>query len=179
MIAKLHIILKQQNAEHHKEAIYAAYGVTSSRDMTDAQISHLIGQLETPSGRICSKDTPQKEVAVSVQVADDVSAKKMRSNVLKLLTASPRSTNARQRGLGVPNDWAILNPFIVRHGHKLLFQMSAIELENFHRKLLAMRDSGWVYRDRPTEGVENFSQKPATQTQQRNYMIMPTAKVLS
>lgn len=190
MIAKLHIILKQQNAIEHKAEIYAGYGVTSSRDMTDAQLSHLIGQLEgsnqsapaSVSNRSATRveNLRSENGGISAPSSDDEFAiKKLRSEILSLLTKSPRSTNPRQRGLGIPNDWAILNPFIVRHGHKLLFQMSTLELENFHRKLLAMRDSGWAYRGLPAEGVENLSQKPITPTLQRDYLMMPTSRYLS
>lgn len=178
LLAKLHILLKQQNAEQHKEAIYSAYGVASSKDMSDAQLSHLIGRLE---GSTINVQSPLPTIDTNVVVVDSFEVKKLRSEILSLITKSPCATNHRQRGLGVPNDWAILNPFIVRHGHKLLFQMNAVELDTFRRKLLAMRESGWSYReDRliPRSLAPTVKSAPTPQPH-RDYLIMPTGKVLS
>lgn len=133
LIQKLQILLRQQNAIEHKESIYLQYGVTSSKDMKIDDLIHLINKLEGNTQR----PRPQ------AQANDYIKA--FRSEVLKLLTA-PAEGEVRKRGLGIPNDWSVLNPFILHHGCKTLREMTIPELTAFKSKLYAMRKSGWHYQ---------------------------------
>lgn len=135
LLAKLHILLKQTGAEHHKEAIYASYNVASSRDMTESQLMQLIGVL-------AGDPAPAKQAT-----PDEIRA--MRSEVLFVLTANPDAIKPRRRGLGIPNDWQLLNPFISHHGGKCMKDMSYEELAAFKTQLCAMRSTGWRYRVKP------------------------------
>lgn len=150
LIAKLHVLIAQQGAD--KEALYAAYGVTTARDLSDAQLSdmvHKLAAVRTTPSVAPSVPAPQRTVSI---VNDTI--KKKRSEILALLTKSPKSTNPRTRGLGIPNDWQILNPWIERHAGALLFKLSEAELDGFRKQLLAMRDKGWSYREEPTKPAE-------------------------
>lgn len=148
LLAKLHITLKECGAESHKEAIYASYGVASARDLSDRQLLELIGRLNQGQCKIYKPQVSPKEVV-----------RKKRSEILSLLTKSPQSANPRYRGLGVPNDWTILNPFIERHAGKLLFNLSVTELEQLRGQLLAMRSKNWYYGKREAENVEHTATK--------------------
>ena len=47
LLAKLHILLQQQGVDDDTKAeMYAGYGVTTAADMTNFQLSHLVGRLE-------------------------------------------------------------------------------------------------------------------------------------
>lgn len=144
LLAKLHVLIAQQGVD--KEALYAAYGVTTARDLSDAQLSDMIGRLGAiriaPSSAV-STPTPQRTAPI---VNEEV--KKKRSEILSLLTKSPRSTNPRTRGLGIPNDWQILNPWIERHAGALLFKLSLDDLEQFRKQLLSMRAKGWSFHEK-------------------------------
>lgn len=133
LLAKLHILLKQTGAEEHKEELYAGYDVTSSRNMTDDQLVDLIVRLGAISGNDPVRIRPTPEVRA------------MRSEVLFVLTANPDAQQSRRRGLGIPNDWQVLNPFIYTHGGKRLSDMDYGELAEFKKKLYAMRATGWRY----------------------------------
>lgn len=137
LLAKLHILLKQTGAEAEKDAIYASYNVTSSRDMTDAQLLNLIDKLDG-----VHPYSPRMK-------ASEAEIRAMRSEVLFVLTASPDAQQPRRRGLGIPNDWQVLNPFIYTHGGKRLTAMSCDELFEFKKQLYAMRETGWRYRAKP------------------------------
>lgn len=133
LLAKLHILLKQTGAENHKEDLYASYGVDSAADMTDVQLLDLIGKLDPTQNSLSWKVT-------------DYEVRAMRSEVLFVLTANPDAQQVRRRGLGVPNDWQVLNPFIYEHAGKPLTAMSYDELVAFKKQLYAMRATGWRYR---------------------------------
>lgn len=144
LLAKLHILLQQQGVDDDTKAeMYAGYGVTTAADMTDSQLSHLVGRLE-------NRDMGQ---AYTIPPRGDVSpeTRRLRSQCLKLMTGSPSAVNPRARGLGIPNDWAIINPFVQHHAGAMLNQLSDGSLINFVKKLRKIRDSGWFYRQQQAE----------------------------
>lgn len=153
LLAKLHILLKEQNAEEYKSQIYAQFGVTSSREMSDGQLIELISRLEaTRSGSI---DTSTQAKSPITQNGEIGLIRRLRSEILCLLTRSPH-IELRRRGLGVPNDWAVLNPFICRHTGVLLNRLDLDQLKAFRKQLLVMRDKGWVWHspeDLPLERI--------------------------
>lgn len=130
LLARLHILLKRTGAETEKEAIYASYNVASAAAMSDGQLMDLIGKLER-LGNDRNRHDPELRA--------------MRSEVLFVLTANPDARQPRRRGLGIPNDWQILNPFILRHAGKRLPDMDFSELAAFKKQLYAMRATGWRY----------------------------------
>lgn len=136
LIQKLQILLRQQGALESKQEIYAQYGVTSSKDMSVPDLIQLINRLEGKTLR------PQV----------DFHTRLLRSEVLKLLT-TPATGELRERGLGIPNDWGVLNPFIANHGGKSLPEMTTVELSSFKAKLYAMRQTGWHYKQPQTEAT--------------------------
>ena len=144
LLAKLHILLKETGAEAHKKDIYAGYGVDSAKEMSDDQIVDLIGRLDasTQNHSTMERSHPvqQRHEAANGQI------RALRSDVLFVLTANPDAQSPRRRGLGIPNDWQILNPFIHRHAGKLLYEMTDSELRSFKTKLCAMRQTGWRYK---------------------------------
>ena len=147
-LAKLHILLQQQGVDADTKAdIYATYGVTTAADMTDSQLSHLVGRLE-------NRDMGQ---AYTIPPRRDVSpeTRRLRSQCLKLITGSPAPANPRLRGLGLPNDWAVINPFVQRHAGAMLNQLSDGALMKFVKKLRKIRDSGWFYRAPQPQQVQN------------------------
>ena len=126
LIQQLQILMKQQGVSAYKEAFYSGYGVSSSKDMSEAQLRDAIKSLG-------GKPTFGREKA-------NANTRWLRSEVLKLLTSpSPK-------GLNIPNEWLVLNPFIERHGGKKLTAMSEDELGAFKKKLYAMRATGWSYK---------------------------------
>lgn len=134
LLAKLHILLKEQGVdETTKREMYAGYGVQTAADLTAPQLRHLVGSL---AGEAVPAMAPR---AVSNET------RRLRSQCLALMTKSPTPANIKQRGLGLPNDWAILNAFVEHHAGATLNRLSDRELERFARKLRAMRASGWFY----------------------------------
>lgn len=136
LLAKLHIMITQQGVD--KQALYSSFGVTTARDLTDDQIVYIIRKLE-------GEQSSARAISSHVKAGDEV--RRLRSEVLCLLTWSPAARNERKRGLGVPNDWAVLNPFIERHAGRLLNRLSMDELQAFKMQLLSMRAKGWIYRN--------------------------------
>lgn len=126
LIQQLQILMRQHNMIEHKEAFYASYGVTSSTKMTEEQLRDAIV-------RLGGKPTQGRE-----KVNADV--RYLRSQVLKVMTTPA------PKGLNIPNEWDILNPFIERHGGKRLSAMNDTELNALKKKLYAMRQSGWNYK---------------------------------
>lgn len=145
-LARLHILLNEQGVDNDTKCeIYASYGVGSSKDMTDYQLRHLIARLE-------GHDLGP---APTIQARQDVSSetRRLRSQCLKLITGSPAPANPKLRGLGIPNDWTIINPFVQYHAGARLNQLSDSGLADFVKKLRKIRDSGWFYRS-PQPGAE-------------------------
>lgn len=142
-LARLHILLEEQGIdEDTKREIYATYGVASAAYMTDYQLAHLIGQLE---GR-------NMGAAPVVKARQDVGpeTRRLRSQCLTIITGNPDAADPRKRGLGIPNDWAIINPFVQNHAGARLNQLSDGSLGDLAKKLRAIRDSGWRYRTKET-----------------------------
>ncbi|WP_294596271.1 hypothetical protein [uncultured Rikenella sp.] len=134
LLAKLHILLKEQGVdEETKRAMYAGYGVDSTADLTAPQLRHLVGSL---AGEAVPEVAPR-------QVSNET--RRLRSQCLALMTKSPDPANIKLRGLGLPNDWAVLNAFVEHHAGATLNRLTDEELERFARKLRAMRSSGWFY----------------------------------
>lgn len=129
LLAKLHILITQQSVD--KEALYTSYGVESATQMSSADLIDCINKLEKPVQRAFARTNEE--------------IKKLRSEVLCLLTRSPEARDPRKRGLGIPNDWAVLNPWIARHGGKSLPEMTFDELLAFKKQLLALRAKDWYY----------------------------------
>lgn len=151
LLAKLHILIKEQGIDDEtKRTMYAGYGVETAADMTDYQLSHLIARLEgreVGSGFVIPF---RREVGPETR--------RLRSQCLKLITGSPDAAVLRMRGLGLPNDWTIINPFVQHHAGALLNQLSDGSLIDFVRKLRKIRDSGWRYRSPEKPGRK---QEPA------------------
>lgn len=135
LLAKLHILLKEQHAEEYKSQIYAQFGVSSSREMSDGQLIELISRLDTTHSGSTDTSTQNGEIEL---------IRRLRSEILCLLTRGPH-VELRRRGLGVPNDWAVLNPFICGHTGALLNRLDIDQLKAFRKQLLVMRDKGWVW----------------------------------
>lgn len=134
LLGRLHLLLKEQGVdEATKRAMYAGYGVTTAADMTAPQLRHLVGTL---AGEAVPEAAPR-------QVSNET--RRLRSQCLALMTKSPDPANVKKRGLGLPNDWAVLNSFVERHTGATLNWLTDEELERFARKLRAMRASGWFY----------------------------------
>ncbi len=131
LLAKLHILITQNSVD--KEALYSAYNVESAKNLSNDQLKDCINHIEgkTPS---------------QTKTVPDTDIKKLRSEVLALLTWSPRATNKRKQGLGLPNDWAVLNPFIAQHAGRDLTSLTIADLNRFKLKLHAMKKSGWFYK---------------------------------
>lgn len=125
LIQQLQILMKQQGMIDYKADLYASYGVSSSKDMSEAQLQDVIK-------RLGGKPTINREKA-------NATVRYLRSKCLKIIT-SPTP-----EGLDVPNKWNILNEFIERHCGKLLTKMTEVELTKFEKKLYAIRETGWSY----------------------------------
>ncbi|WP_300725883.1 hypothetical protein [uncultured Rikenella sp.] len=141
LLAKLHILLKEQGVdEATKRAMYAGYGVETAADLTAPQLRHLVGTL---AGEAVPEAAPRP-------VSNET--RRLRSQCLALMTKSPDPANIKLRGLGLPNDWAVINPFVRHHTGALLNQLSDGRLIDFVKKLRKIRDSGWFYNaPRPDE----------------------------
>lgn len=147
LLAKLHILLKEQGIDDDtKRAMYASYGVTTAADLTAPQLRHLVGTL---AGEVVPEATPRL-------VSNET--RRLRSQCLALMTKSPDPADVKKRGLGLPNDWGILNAFTEHHAGATLNRLTDEELERFARKLRAMRASGWFYR--PTRSAATQTPAP-------------------
>lgn len=134
LLGRLHLLLKEQGVDAEtKREMYTGYGVESAADMTVPQLRHLVGSL---AGETVSESAPRP---VSSET------RRLRSQCLALMTKSPAPANIKLRGLGLPNDWAVLNAFVEHHAGTTLNRLTDAELERFARKLRAMRSSGWFY----------------------------------
>ena len=145
LLGRIHLLLKEQGVdEATKRAMYASYGVASAADLTDYQLRHLIARLEGYDLGPAPVVRPWQEVSSETS--------RLRSQCLALMTKSPAPANPRLRGLGLPNDWAVINPFVRHHTGALLNQLSDGRLIDFVKKLRKIRDSGWFYNaPRPDE----------------------------
>ena len=139
LIAKLHILMKETGTDQYKAELYAGYGVASSRDMTERQLIDLINRLQGKN-----IDTPAPRAEASAET------RHLRSECLKVMTGDPFARNMRAAGLGIPNNWDIINPFVKHHAGALLNQLTDDKLKVLKRKLFAMRESGWRYRQKDT-----------------------------
>lgn len=152
-LARLHVLLKEQGVDDDtKREMYASYGVTTAADMTDYQLGHLCRRLEGEEVGPAPVIRPRQDVSPETR--------RLRSQCLKLITGSPAPTNPKLRGLGLPNDWAVINPFVQHHTGAMLNQLSDGALLNFVRKLRKIRDSGWFYRP-PRPAAETPTERTA------------------
>lgn len=134
LLGRLHLLLQEQGVDDEtKRAMYAGYGVESAADLTVPQLRHLVARL---AGEAVPESAPR-------QVSPET--RRLRSQCLALMTKSPAPANVKLRGLGLPNDWAVLNPFVEHHAGATLNRLTDAELERFARKLRAMRSTGWFY----------------------------------
>lgn len=148
LLAKLHILITQQGVD--KEALYSSFGVESATQMSDAELIECVNLLEGKSPR--SPYSPKAKTS-------EFALRQMRSEILSLITKSPKSRTKKSRGLGVPNDWEILNPFIKKLAGKTLNKLSPDEMDHFKLQLFKMRDKGWVWSDRFKERLNEEPQE--------------------
>lgn len=141
LLAKLHILLKEQGVdETTKRVMYAGYGVETAADLTAPQLRHLVGTL---AGEVVLEAVPRP-------VSNET--RRLQSQCLALMTKSPDPADVKKRGLGLPNDWAVINPFVQHHAGATLNHLSDGALIDFVKKLRKIRDSGWFYNaPRPDE----------------------------
>lgn len=164
LIGRLHkLIGEQADPAAAKEGIYAAYGVASIADMSEAQLRNAIGSLEGTVRRPLVSGRPDYSRPVSQFT------KQLRSEVLKLITGAPA---AHGGGLGLPNSWPEINRFVSAHAGVAIPAMTDDELLAFKRQLFAIRESGWRY---------GHKEEPATETPQLTaaYMVVKTPNTVS
>lgn len=153
LLARLHILLKEQGVDNDtKREIYASYGVTTAADMTDYQLGHLCSRLEGREVGPAPVIRPRQDVSPETR--------RLRSQCLKLITGSPAPANLKLRGLGLPNDWTVINPFVQHHAGATLNRLSDDDLMDFVKKLRKIRDSGWFYRP-PRPAAETPTERTA------------------
>lgn len=131
LIAKLHILIKEKGLEEFKQDMYAGYGVTSCREMSNDQISELIHRLENKrvmfgGGRQSGKTRSQ----LQSQVLATLNRLGIREDTTKV--------NAAER-------WAELNQFVrsKNPAGKTLPEMSNDELQQLFVILKSMESKGW------------------------------------
>lgn len=134
LLAKLHVIIAQQGVD--KEALYSSFGVTTAKDMTTDELIECASRLEGSDPHSAMISYGERELRAK------------RSQILSVLTKSPNPKAIKNRGLGVPNDWAILNPFIENLAGKRLSKMAMVEMDHFLLQLFKMREKGWVWSDK-------------------------------
>lgn len=144
LLAKLHILITQQGVD--KEALYSSFGVESATQMNDAELIECVNLLEGNDPRSAMISYGEREM------------RQKRSQILSVLTKSPNPKVIKNRGLGVPNDWAILNPFIEKLAGKRLSKMAMVEMDHFLLQLFKMREKGWVWSDRFKERLNEEPQ---------------------
>lgn len=137
---RFHALLTQKGLMEQKETMLASFGVSSSKELSEGQLAHLISAIDRPD-RVDAATIRR----ATVRATTDDTIKALRSEVLKLITGSPGAINEKKRGLGIPNDWDVLNPFIKRHAGNYLPRLSIDELGKFKKKLFAMRKSDWYW----------------------------------
>lgn len=123
LIQKLQCIIKELHLVEYKDDLYSSYSVSSSKDMTEKQIIHLINRLEA-----------QKRDS-------DNARRRFMSNCLSVITSD--------KWMGFPNTWTSINALIVTHSigrGKLLYQMSNSELKECHKRLIMAHKNGLTYR---------------------------------
>lgn len=123
--------------------MWSNYGLDSASQLSDAQLSEAINNITGQAQGYTRYVSPE--------------IKKLRSEILTLLTRRPEAVDAKKRGLGVPNDWDYLNPFIAQYtGGRLLNDksMKTEELVQLKRQLLAMRAKGWMWQPKIQETAE-------------------------
>lgn len=153
LLAKLHILFKEQGVDDDiKREIYTSYGVTTAADMTDYQLGHLCLRLEGREVGTAPVIRPRQEVSPETR--------RLRSQCLALMTKSPTPASPKLRGLGLPNDWAVINPFVQHHAGATLNKLSDGALMDLVKKLRKIRDSGWFYRP-PRPAAETTTDQAA------------------
>lgn len=121
LIVKFHILLKELKLEHEKDAMLSGYGVSSSKDLSAAELEALIQSLETLKEKYKEKTSP--------------AVRRLRSQVLNNLA-----------NIGIVNEgnaqnyWSRVNKYLSqpRIAGKLLYEMNEAELEACRRKLFAV-----------------------------------------
>lgn len=165
---KFHVLLSKTGNIHNKEAMLSGCGVVSSSDLTIEQLTALINGLED------KRETAGTQTHYKQPAASDRLLKDKRSSVLKLITGSPTAHNPKERGLGVPNDWALINPFIKNHAGAYLYELNIERLEQLRRKLFSMRETHWYYGKK-----EQYAAPSAASSQHQAQKPTQIAMVLS
>lgn len=154
LLARLHILLKERGVdEETKREMCANYGATTAARLSGCQLEDLIGKLQ--GNKAQQRLLKDRTSCYEKPEAAPEDIRRLRSEILFFITGDPEAANPRKRGLGIPNSWPVINPFIERHAGKLLFELDTNELEAFKRQLMAMRQSGWRYRKPKQTTPEN------------------------
>lgn len=134
LLARLHILLKELGAEEYKREIYADYGVTSSKDMSDGQLHDLVGRLESDRN-----------------IQRDEAVRTLRHNALNLLTEM--GVYYRAGGDTWSDVWERVNEFLKQDkiAGKPLYSLAVPELKTLIRQLRAMQTKGYRYKGVETE----------------------------
>lgn len=126
------MLMTAMNLNMFKEDIYAPYGVSSSKDMSNAQLVALIARLEDHMSesdrRTVSENDRKKAISACLTIITD------------------------KGWMGYPNgDWESINALVSskRFGNgKTLRDMSIEELKAVRKKLVAAHTKGLRYRNR-------------------------------
>lgn len=110
-------MLNELGIAHSKEALLEGYGVTSTKELNDSDLFHLVNRLQ---------EMKQKKIQPSSEV------KRLRSEILTLLT----SMNIYKNN----GDWQKVNSFLLdsRIAGKLMYEMTAAELRELKPRLHAI-----------------------------------------
>jgi hypothetical protein len=133
--AKLHILLKQTAAEEFKDDLYQQYGVTTSRDLTDWQLSDLIQRLEGRSQSTNAVTTRDRSTGKTRSA--------LQSQVLATLTRLGIKEDATKSNAAAR--WAELNQFVrsKNPAGKTIPEMSSDELQRLFVTLKSIESKGW------------------------------------
>lgn len=164
---KFHVLLSKTGNIDNKEAMLSGCGVVSSSDLTIEQLTALINGLEGKSETAGARSYYK-------QPASDRLLKDKRSSVLKLITGSPTAHNPKERGLGVPNDWALINPFIKNHAGAYLYELNIERLEQLRRKLFSMRETGWYHGKKEQYAAPSVASSQTQKPTQITMVLSPT-----
>ncbi len=140
-----HALLGELGIRDRKADILSGYGVESAADLTDDQLTQLIGALEN-----------EKHHRRAEREADAL--RRHRSRVLRILT----DMGVYYVEPGEPRGacWNRVNRFLSspRIAGKVLYEMTIEELSRVERLLRSMHDKGYMYhRDKPAAPTREAS----------------------
>ena len=157
---RFHALLHNLGIMDRKEDILSGYGVSSTRDLTDVQLSEIIDRL-----------------SMEKQLRGEAALRRSRSIALSLLTdlgvyyASPgESKRAR---------WERVDSFVrsPKLTGKCFYDLNTMELDALARKLRSMRDRGYCYRRPDLYGDQDAEPPSADNNRDKGrvhvFMAMP------